>query len=44
MSGLSAAVLAVIGLANGVIGACIGICGIAGFLLPMLYTQAQGMT
>ena len=30
MSGLSAAVLAVIGLANGVIGACIGICGIAG--------------
>mgnify|MGYP003370748588 FL=1 len=42
MSGLSAAVLAVIGLANGVIGACIGICGIAGFLLPMLYTGALG--
>lgn len=40
MGGLSAAVLGVIVLANGVVGACIGICGIAGFLLPMFYTGA----
>ena len=34
----SMAVLVIIGAANGVIGGLIGICGIAGFLLPMLYT------
>lgn len=31
-----------IGAANALIGGCIGICGIAGFLLPMLYTGALG--
>ena len=38
----SMAVLVIIGAANGVIGGLIGICGIAGFLLPMLYTGALG--
>ncbi|MDO5409406.1 MAG: sulfite exporter TauE/SafE family protein [Lachnospiraceae bacterium] len=28
----------IVGAANGIVGCCIGICGIAGFLLPMLYT------
>lgn len=45
MSGLmegGAVVLLVIAAANGVIGGLIGICGIAGFLLPMLYTGALG--
>lgn len=42
MGGLSAVILGIIGLANSVIGACIGICGIAGFLLPMLYTGVLG--
>ena len=32
----------IIGIANAGIGWCIGICGIAGFLLPMLYTGALG--
>ena len=32
----------IIGLANAAVGGCIGICGIAGFLLPMLYTGALG--
>lgn len=42
MSGLSIAVILIIGLANAAVGGCIGICGIAGFLLPMLYTGALG--
>ncbi|XCP86155.1 sulfite exporter TauE/SafE family protein [Roseburia hominis] len=45
MSGLmegGAVVLLVIAAANGVIGGLIGICGIAGFLLPMLYTGVLG--
>lgn len=36
------AALFIIGAANAVIGGLIGICGIAGFLLPMLYTGAMG--
>lgn len=47
MSGLmegGAVVLLVIAAANGVIGGLIGICGIAGFLLPMLYTGALGFS
>lgn len=45
MSGLmegGAVVLLIIAAANGVIGGLIGICGIAGFLLPMLYTGVLG--
>ncbi|MDO4274488.1 MAG: sulfite exporter TauE/SafE family protein [Eubacteriales bacterium] len=38
----SLTVLIIIGAANGIIGGLIGICGIAGFLLPMLYTGALG--
>lgn len=33
----------IVALANTVIGALIGLCGVAGFLLPMLYTAALGM-
>lgn len=40
----SLTVLIIIGAANGVIGGLIGICGIAGFLLPMLYTGGLGFT
>lgn len=36
------AVFVIIGIANMVIGGLIGLCGIAGFLLPMLYTGALG--
>ena len=42
MSGLSITTILIIGLANAAVGGCIGICGIAGFLLPMLYTGALG--
>lgn len=34
--------LFLIALVNAVVGGCIGICGIAGFLLPMFYTGALG--
>lgn len=37
-------VLAVIAAANAVVGGLIGICGIAGFLLPMLYTGGLGFS
>ena len=33
----------IIAAANMAVGGCIGICGIAGFLLPMLYTGALGV-
>lgn len=39
---LSFLILFIIGAANMAVGGCIGICGIAGFLLPMLYTGALG--
>ena len=42
MNGLSIVTILIIGLANAAVGGCIGICGIAGFLLPMLYTGALG--
>lgn len=42
MSGLSIIMILIIGIANAAVGGCIGICGIAGFLLPMLYTGALG--
>lgn len=42
MSGLSIVTILIIGLANAAVGGCIGICGIAGFLLPMLYTGILG--
>lgn len=35
-------ILLIICAANGLVGGLIGICGIAGFLLPMLYTGALG--
>ena len=42
MSSLSILTLAIIAAANMAVGGCIGICGIAGFLLPMLYTGGLG--
>lgn len=39
---LSFLILFIISAANMAVGGCIGICGIAGFLLPMLYTGALG--
>ena len=42
MNGLSIVTILIKGLANAAVGGCIGICGIAGFLLPMLYTGALG--
>lgn len=39
---LSIITIIMIGLANAAVGGCIGICGIAGFLLPMLYSGALG--
>ena len=37
-------VLVIIAAANAVVGGLIGICGIAGFLLPMLYTGGLGFS
>lgn len=42
MSSLTILTLAIIAAANMAVGECIGICGIAGFLLPMLYTDGLG--
>lgn len=42
MSGFTILTLVIIALANAAVGGCIGICGIAGFLLPMLYSGALG--
>lgn len=42
MNGLTLLTLVIIGAANMAVGGCIGICGIAGFLLPMLYSGALG--
>ena len=42
MSPLTILTLAIIAAANMAVGGCIGICGIAGFLLPMLYTGGLG--
>ena len=42
MSSLTILPLAIIAAANMAVGGCIGICGIAGFLLPMLYTGGLG--
>lgn len=42
MSSLTILTLAIIATANMAVGGCIGICGIAGFLLPMLYTSGLG--
>lgn len=42
MSELTILTLIIIGAANMAVGGCIGICGIAGFLLPMLYTGGLG--
>lgn len=42
MSSLTILTLAIIAAANIAVGGCIGICGIAGFLLPMLYTGGLG--
>ncbi|MBU5480030.1 sulfite exporter TauE/SafE family protein [Blautia sp. MSJ-19] len=42
MSTLTLLTLVIIGAANMAVGGCIGICGIAGFLLPMLYSGALG--
>ena len=39
---LSFLILFIISAANMAVGGCIGICGIAGFLLPMLYTGVLG--
>lgn len=39
---LSIITIIIIGLANAAVGGCTGICGIAGFLLPMLYSGALG--
>lgn len=41
---ISIAVIALIGLSNCLVGGLIGICGIAGFLLPIFYTGALGYT
>lgn len=42
MSSLTILTLAIIAAANMAVGGCIGICGIVGFLLPMLYTGGLG--
>ena len=42
MSSLTILTLAIIAAANMAVGGCIGICGIAGFLLPMLHTGGLG--
>lgn len=42
LSELTILTLIIIGAANMAVGECIGICGIAGFLLPMLYTGGLG--
>ena len=42
MNELTLFTLIIIGAANMAVGGCIGICGIAGFLLPMLYSGALG--
>lgn len=42
MSSLTILTLVIIAAANMAVGGCIGICGIAGFLLPMLYTGGLG--
>lgn len=42
MSSLTILTLAIIAASNMAVGGCIGICGIAGFLLPMLYTGGLG--
>ena len=42
MSSLTILTLAIIAAANMAVGGCIGICGIAGFLLPLLYTGGLG--
>ena len=42
MSSLTILTLAITPAANMAVGGCIGICGIAGFLLPMLYTGGLG--
>ena len=42
MSSLTILTLAIIAAANMAVGGCIGICGIAGFLLPMRYTGGLG--
>lgn len=42
MSELTVMTFVIIAAANMAVGGCIGICGIAGFLLPMLYTGALG--
>lgn len=42
MNSLTILTLVIIAAANMAVGGCIGICGIAGFLLPMLYTGGLG--
>lgn len=42
MNELTLFTLIIIGAANMAVGGCIGICGIAGFLLPMLYSGVLG--
>ena len=42
MSSVTILTLLIIAAANMAVGGCIGICGIAGFLLPMLYTGGLG--
>lgn len=42
MNSLTLLTLVIIAAANMAVGGCIGICGIAGFLLPMLYTGGLG--
>lgn len=42
LSELTILTLIIIGAANMAVGGCIGICGIAGFLLPVLYTGGLG--
>lgn len=42
MNSLTILTLVIIAAANMAVGGCIGICGIAGFLLPMLYTSGLG--
>ena len=42
MGELTILTIIIIAVANMAVGGCIGICGIAGFLLPMLYTGGMG--
>ena len=42
MNSLTILTIVIIAAANMAVGGCIGICGIAGFLLPMLYTGGLG--